>query len=105
MEGASSQHESVTAYQFCSDKNLSILFYNARSLLPKFDELCAFCENNHPGVGVLLKHGWVRKLQTQKSHFQIISCTALTAIDMVVEYLCIYIITVCVRSSSQALLN
>ena len=46
MEGVSSQHKSVTAYQLCSDKNLSILFYNARSLLPKFDELCAVCENN-----------------------------------------------------------
>ena len=51
MEGVSSQHKSVTAYQLCSDKkSLSILFYNARSLLPKFDELCAFCENNHPSV-------------------------------------------------------
>ena len=46
MEGASSQHESVTAYHLCSDTNLSILFYNDRNLLPKFDELCAFCENN-----------------------------------------------------------
>ena len=50
MEGVSSQHKSVTAYQLCSDTNLSILFYNARSLLPKFDELCAVCENNHPSV-------------------------------------------------------
>ena len=40
----------MTAYQLFSDKNLSILFYNARSLLPRFDELCTFCENNCPGV-------------------------------------------------------
>ena len=34
----------------------------------------------------LLRLGWVRKLQTLKSHYQTISCTDLTAIGMVVEY-------------------
>ena len=58
MEGVSSQHKSVTVYQTCSDENLSILFYNARSLLPNFDELCALHENNRPGV-VCIVETWL----------------------------------------------
>ena len=87
MEGVSSQPRSNSVYHLCADQNLSILFYNARSLLPKFDELLALCDEKHPGVQcVLLKHGWVRKLLTRKSHYQIINCTVLIATDMVVEY-------------------
>ena len=50
MEGVSSQPRSNTVYHLCADQNLSILFYNARSLLPKFDELLALCDEKHPGV-------------------------------------------------------
>ena len=50
MEGVSSQPRSNSVYRLCADQNLSILFYNARSLLPKFDELLALCDENHPGV-------------------------------------------------------
>ena len=58
MEGESSQPTSETASRLCSDPSLSILFYNARSLLPKFDELCALCENQCPGV-VCIVETWL----------------------------------------------
>ena len=56
MEGVSSQPRSKTVYHLNSDQNLSILYYNARSLLPKFDELCALCEL--PGV-VCIVETWL----------------------------------------------
>ena len=58
VEGGSSQPTSETAYRLCSDPSLSILFYNGRSLLPKFDELCALCENHCPGV-VCIVETWL----------------------------------------------
>ena len=41
-----------------SFSNLSILYFNARSLLPKFDELVILCEIHKPGI-VCIVESWL----------------------------------------------
>ena len=94
MEGVNSQHKIVTAYQLWSDKNLSIPFYSARSLLPKFDELCAVCENNRPGVVCVVETWLGEEITDSEISLPDYQLYRLTAIDMVVEYLCMYVIFV-----------
>ena len=62
------------------DRGVSILHYNARSLLPKLDELNMVCE----ATFVLLKHCWMIECQTVNYLWTIISYSDLTATGMVV---------------------
>ena len=41
------------------DKELSIVYYNARSLLPKFDELCTLCATHKPECYAWWRRGYV----------------------------------------------
>ena len=57
MEGENSQplHKQSSHVK---DKAFSIVYYNARSLLPKFDELCTICATCKPDV-VCLVESWL----------------------------------------------
>lgn len=51
MDGAS--YHKVT-----SGKNLCILYFNARSIVPKLDELCVVVETNNPDI-VCIVETWL----------------------------------------------
>ena len=60
MEGGSSHHVSVCVPRLVSvppSRPLHIIYYNARSLLPKLDELCAVAEANNPDV-ICIVESW-----------------------------------------------
>ena len=44
----------------------SIMYFNCRSMLPKFDELVALCLNEKMILYVLLRHGFVKIFWTQR---------------------------------------
>ena len=54
MEGVSS-HSS----NFQSNSNLNILYFNTRSLLPKFDELLLLTDSHHPDEICITESWWV----------------------------------------------
>ena len=53
MEGVSSH-----SCNFQSNSNLKILYFNARSLLPKFDELLLLTDFHHPDV-ICITESWL----------------------------------------------
>lgn len=56
VEGASSQGSTAAHADIC--KTLNIVYYNARSLLPKLDELRVMVEDSHPDV-VCVTESWL----------------------------------------------
>ena len=64
-------------------KSLNIFYFNARSLLPKFDDLLLFCAVIPLILFVLLKLGCLLRSLTLKSQYLIICYSALTVVDMV----------------------
>ena len=60
MEGGSSHHVSVGVPSICvpPSRPLHIIYYNARSLLPKLDELCAVAEATNPDV-ICIVESWL----------------------------------------------
>ena len=60
MQGARPDKHVTTE---CSN-NLRILYFNVRSLYPKFDELCAHCDMEKPDV-VCLTETWLYKEITE----------------------------------------
>ena len=67
-------------------KELSVVYYNARSLLPKFDELCVLVSQT---LSVLQRLGFVLMYWTMKSAFLDTIHIVKIEIVMEVEYLCI----------------
>ena len=57
MQGACSDLSSSSTNPLSRSPNLHILHYNARSLYPKFDELCAICDMEKPDV-VCITETW-----------------------------------------------
>ena len=57
MQGACSDLSSTSPNPLSRSPNLHILHYNARSLYPKFDELCAICDIEKPDV-VCITETW-----------------------------------------------
>ena len=51
-----------------TSKQLSIVYYNARSLVPKFDELCASTETYKPDIILyaLLRPGWTKDISDEE---------------------------------------
>ena len=60
MEGGSSHHVSACVPNNCvpPSRPLHIIYYNARSLLPKLDELCAVVEASNPDV-ICIVESWL----------------------------------------------
>ena len=54
LEGANSQ----PFFHHSPKNSLNIMYYNARSLLPKFDELATLCELHQPGI-VCIVETWL----------------------------------------------
>ena len=54
MEGENSHGIPIPRVATCTKKNnLLIVYFNARSLIPKLDELCAIVETHNPDVSIV----------------------------------------------------
>ena len=60
VEGASSlfQHVTRSSSNLIACKSFSVMYFNCRSMLPKFDELVALCSAEHPDI-ICLVETWL----------------------------------------------
>ena len=91
MQGACSDLSSSSINPLSRSPNLHILHYNARSLYPKFDELCAiYVTWKNLTLYVSLKHGSVMTSPKLNAPFMDTDVLDVTETDMVEELLCLY---------------
>ena len=58
MEGESSHRRHIPQHKVSNKENLNILYYNARSLVPKLDELALLIETHNPDI-VCIVETWL----------------------------------------------
>ena len=75
----------------CPDKHLRILYFNARSLYPKLDELRALCDMEKPDIVSITETWLYEDICESESYIIGTSVLGVTGIDMVVGLPCSYL--------------
>ncbi len=78
MEGARSQ--TITGATLDNVNNVSIMYFNARSLVPKLDELCLLVELHNPDI-ISIVESWLCA-DISDAEIGIWGCNAKIATDM-----------------------
>ena len=89
MEGENSHRRHIPQHKVSNKENLNILYYNARSLVPKLDELALLIETHNPDIVCIVETWLSDDILDSEISFPGSMYIVLIVIDMVEELHCI----------------